>query len=55
MLVYGAAVTVYLAYIGLAGGMLGVFLWPAVVLHAVLTSLLARASTSEQGGENLEE
>ena len=46
MLTYGAAVTVYLAYLGLAGGMLGVLLWPAVVLHAVLTALLARASTS---------
>ena len=48
MLTYGAAVTVYLAYLGLAGGMLGVLLWPAVVLHAILTALLARASTSDK-------
>jgi len=42
MLTYSAAVTVFLAYVGLAGGG-GVLLWPAVVLHAVLTALLARA------------
>ena len=48
MLAYGAAVTVYLAYLGLAGGMLGVLLWPAVVLHAVLTALLAWASTRDK-------
>lgn len=41
MLFYGAAVTAYLAYVGFAGGG-GVLLWPAVVLHAVLTALLAR-------------
>jgi hypothetical protein len=43
MLTYGAAVTVYLAYLGLSGDMGGVLLWPAVVLHAVLTALLIRA------------
>ena len=48
MLTYGAAVTVYLAYLGLAGGTLGVLLWPAVVLHAVLTAILARTSTSDK-------
>jgi hypothetical protein len=45
MLTYSAAVTLYLAYLGLAGGFGGVLLWPAVVLHLVLTTLLARAST----------
>lgn len=45
MLVYGAAIMVFLAYVGLTGGG-GVLLWPAVVLHAVLTALLARASKS---------
>ena len=48
MLTYGAAVTLYLAYLGLAGGMLGILLWPAVVLHAVLTALLTRVSTSDK-------
>jgi hypothetical protein len=33
MLTYSAAVTLYLAYLGLAGGFGGVLLWPAVVLH----------------------
>ncbi len=42
MLTYGAAVTLYLAYLGLAGGAVGVLLWPAVVLHLILTVLLAR-------------
>jgi len=45
MLVYSAAVTVFLAYVGFTGGG-GALLWPAVVLHAVLTALLVRASAS---------
>jgi len=47
MLVYSATVALYLAYLGFAGGMHGLLLWPAVVLHAILTALLARSSTSE--------
>src|SRR6476660_6252120 len=43
MLTYGALVTLYLAYLGVIGEWLGPLLWPAVVLHAVLTLLLARA------------
>ena len=43
MLAYGAAVTLYLAYLGFAQGVGGVLLWPAVVLHLVLTALLAFA------------
>ena len=42
MLTYGALVTLYLAYIGVTGEFSGIFLWPAVVLHAVLSVLLAR-------------
>jgi len=41
MALYSAAVALYLAYLGLARGMGGVLLWPAVVLHLVLTVLLA--------------
>ncbi len=48
MLIYGAAVALYLAYLGLVGGLTGVLLWPAVVLHVILTALLFRASTSEK-------
>jgi hypothetical protein len=43
MLTYSEAVTLYLAYVGLAGGFTGVFLWPAVALHAVLSIFLGRA------------
>jgi hypothetical protein len=43
MLIYGAAVMLYLAYLGIGGEWAGPLLWPAVVLHAVLTLLLAIA------------
>jgi hypothetical protein len=42
MLTYGATVTLYLAFLGIAGGFSGILLWPAVVVHAILTALLAR-------------
>jgi hypothetical protein len=42
MLTYSAGVTLYLAWVGLAGGSAGVLLWPAVALHLILTALLAR-------------
>jgi hypothetical protein len=48
MLTYSAAVTLYLAYVGFAGGFPGILLWPAVVLHVILTALLTRASTSDK-------
>jgi hypothetical protein len=44
MLIYSAGVTVYLASVRFAGGMTGVLLWPAVVLHLSLTALLVPAS-----------
>ena len=43
MLTYSAAATLYLAYTGFAGGFAGILLWPVVVLHGILTVLLARA------------
>ena len=48
MLTYSAAVTLYLAYLGFVGGLTGILLWPAVVLHLILTALLTRASTSDK-------
>ena len=48
MLTYSAAVTLYLAYVGFAGGLSGILLWPAVVLHVILTALLTRASASDK-------
>jgi hypothetical protein len=48
MLIYSAVVTLYLAYVGFAGGFTGILLWPAVVLHVILTALLIRASTRDK-------
>jgi hypothetical protein len=42
MSIYSALITLYLAYLGFAGGLTGVLLWPAVVLHLILTALLTR-------------
>jgi hypothetical protein len=42
MLTYSVAVTLYLAYLGFAGGATGILLWPAVILHVILTALLFR-------------
>jgi len=44
MLTYSSVVTLYLAYLGFAGGLAGILLWPAVVLHIILTALLIRVS-----------
>ena len=43
MLTYGVLATLYLAYLGVNGEWVGLLLWPAVVLHGILTVLLARA------------
>lgn len=43
MLTYSAAATLYLGYVGPVGGFGGILLWPAVVLHGVLTLWLAWA------------
>lgn len=45
MLIYSALVALYLTYLGFAGGLAGVLLWPAVALHVVLTALLTRDVT----------
>ncbi len=52
MLIYGAAVTLYLAYVGFAGGLTGILLWPAVVLHGILTALLARVPNPRPTGRS---
>jgi len=41
LLTYNAVVTVYLACLGVAGGLTGVLLWPVIVLHVILTALLS--------------
>jgi hypothetical protein len=49
MLIYSGAVTLYLAYIGFTGG--GILLWPAVVLHVIITVVLIRALTRDKVGK----
>ena len=48
MLIYSAGVALYLAYAGFVEGMAGVLLWPAVVLHVVLTALLTERRRVEE-------
>lgn len=39
--IYNLLATIYLANLGIAGQLVGILLWPAVVLHAALLILLA--------------
>jgi hypothetical protein len=48
MLTYSGLATLYLGYIAVRGELVGILLWPAVVLHAALTLLLARACFKPQ-------
>jgi hypothetical protein len=48
MLTYSAAITLYLAYVGFVGGLTGILMWPAVVLHVILTALLTWALTRDK-------
>jgi hypothetical protein len=41
LLTYNLLVTLYLLWLGIGGEWVGVLLWPAMALHAVLTLLLA--------------
>ena len=43
MTIYSAGVALYLAYLGLASGVGGSLLWPAVALHIVLSIMLGRS------------
>ena len=42
MLTYSALVALYLAYLGLVTDFAGLLLWPAVILHAILSGFLGR-------------
>ncbi len=48
MLCYSLLATLYLAYMGIRGEWVGVLLWPAVAIHAILTTLLVRAWLKDQ-------
>ena len=43
MFAYSAIVTLFLAYLGMMPGLTGPLLWPAVLLHLILSILLGRA------------
>jgi hypothetical protein len=43
MLTYSVLATAFLAYVGIRGHWVGPLLWPVVVVHLILTVLLARA------------
>jgi hypothetical protein len=43
MFIYSAVVALYLVYIGLIGEFAGPLLWPAAVVHSILSILLGRA------------
>jgi hypothetical protein len=43
MLFYSIVATLYLAYLGFVGGSTGVLLWPATLVHFVLSVLLGLA------------
>lgn len=49
MLVYSTGVMAYLAYLGFAGPA-GMLLWPAVILHIVLSAFLALDLRNSLGG-----
>jgi len=48
MMTYSVLATGYLAWLGIRGEWVGPLTWPAVVLHAILTALLARARFQSQ-------
>ena len=49
LLTYNLLVTLCLAWLGVTGALVGILLWPAVMLHGVLTLLLARAWLGDAG------
>jgi hypothetical protein len=48
MLTYNLLATVYLMYLGIGGALVGILLWPAIAIHAVLTLLVAYARFNDQ-------
>ncbi|MGO8738270.1 hypothetical protein [Rhodoblastus sp.] len=50
MVIYGVSVALILAYFGMVEGMTGVMLWPAVILHLILSAFLARAAINRTRG-----
>jgi hypothetical protein len=40
LLIYNLLVTIYLAVLGISGELVGLLLWPAVAIHAALSTIL---------------
>ena len=55
LLTYNLLATLYLVYLGIGGRLVGSLLWPAVVIHTVLTILLARAWRAAVGVERVKQ
>jgi hypothetical protein len=55
MLIYNALIAAYLAYLGTVAHLGGLLLWPAVILHAVVTGLLVRSMRVEPPAAEIEE
>jgi hypothetical protein len=53
MVTYSGLVTLYLAYLGFAGGLTGVLLWPVVILHAIVIAFLIREFMRKTRGQGL--
>ena len=47
MVTYSTLAMMYLIYIGVRGEVVGLLLWPAVVVHAILVVVLFRARFNE--------
>ena len=48
MVTYSSLAMMYLIYIGVRGEVVGLLLWPAVVVHAILVVVLFRARIKEE-------
>jgi hypothetical protein len=46
---YNVLATIYLAYLGTGGLFVGILLWPAVALHAILSVLAGHAWLTQRG------
>ena len=55
MLIYNALIAAYLAYLGIAGHLGVVLLWPAVAAHAAMTGLLVRSMRLDPPVPEMEE
>jgi hypothetical protein len=55
MLIYNALIAAYLIYLGTLEHLGGLMLWPAAMVHAVVTGLLVRALRLEPPAAEIEE